>query len=38
MLSEEIIKELNLIPESKLAELYDIIHYFRINIFLKIMY
>jgi len=32
MLSEEIIKELNLIPESKLAELYDIIHYFRIGI------
>jgi len=32
MLPKEIIKELNLIPESKLAELYDIIHYFRIGI------
>jgi len=32
MLAEEIIKELNLIPTTKLVELYDFIHYFRIGI------
>jgi hypothetical protein len=30
MLAEEIIKEINLIPTTKLHEIYDFIHYFRI--------
>jgi hypothetical protein len=32
ILQEEIIKELNLIPTDKLAEIYDLIHYFRIGV------
>ncbi|EDN65925.1 hypothetical protein BGP_0155 [Beggiatoa sp. PS] len=32
ILQEEIIRELNLIPANKLAEIYDLIHYFRIGI------
>jgi len=32
MLSEEIIKELNLIPTTQLYYLYDFIHYFRIGL------
>jgi hypothetical protein len=32
MLAEEIIKEINLIPTTKLHEVYDFIHYFRIGI------
>jgi hypothetical protein len=32
MLQEKILKELEGIPETKLAELYDIIHYFRIGL------
>jgi len=32
MLAKEIIKEINLIPTTKLPEVYDFIHYFRIGI------
>lgn len=32
MLIEKIIQELRDIPEAKLAEIYDIIHYFRIGL------
>ena len=32
MLAEEIVKEINLIPTTKLHEVYDFIHYFRIGI------
>ena len=32
MLQEKILKELERIPETKLAELYDIIHYFRLGL------
>jgi hypothetical protein len=32
MLAEEIVKEINLIPTTKLLEVYDFIHYFRIGI------
>ena len=32
MLAEEIIKEINLIPTTKLHEVYYFIHYFRIGI------
>ena len=32
MLQEEILQELEHIPETKLAELYDIIHYFRLGL------
>ena len=32
MLQEKILKELEQIPEAKLAELYDLIHYFRIGL------
>ena len=32
MLAEEIVKEINLIPTTKLHEIYDFIHYFRIGI------
>ena len=32
MLAKEIFKEINLIPTTKLHEVYDFIHYFRIGI------
>jgi hypothetical protein len=32
MTQEQILKELARIPEAKLAELYDIIHYFRLGL------
>jgi len=32
ILAEKIIKEVNLIPATKLPEVYDFIHYFRIGI------
>jgi len=32
MRREQIIEELNQIPEPKMAELYDIIHYFRLGL------
>ena len=32
MLQEKILKELEQIPATKLAELYDLIHYFRIGL------
>jgi hypothetical protein len=32
MLQEKILKELEQIPETKLAELYDLIHYYRIGL------
>jgi hypothetical protein len=32
LLQEKIIKEVNLIPENKLAEIYDLIHYFRLGV------
>ena len=32
MIQEQIIKELKQIPEDKLAELYDLIHYFRLGL------
>lgn len=32
MLIEKIVQELQHIPEDKLAELYDLIHYFRVGL------
>jgi hypothetical protein len=32
MLIEQIIQELQAIPEEKLTEIYDLIHYFRIGV------
>lgn len=32
MLIEKIVQELQAIPEEKLAELYDLIHYFRLGL------
>jgi hypothetical protein len=32
MLIQKIVKELQNIPEDKLAELYDLIHYFRLGL------
>ncbi|MDM8565989.1 hypothetical protein QUF74_10095 [Candidatus Halobeggiatoa sp. HSG11] len=32
MLAEEIVKEISLIPATKLQEVYELIHYFRIGI------
>lgn len=32
MLIQKIVKELQAIPEEKLAELYDLIHYFRLGL------
>ncbi|HBA65432.1 MAG TPA: hypothetical protein DCZ48_04510 [Methylococcaceae bacterium] len=32
MLQEQIMKELQDIPEDKLAEIYDLIHYFRLGL------
>jgi hypothetical protein len=32
MLQEQLIKEIEQIPEDKLSELYDLIHYFRLGL------
>ena len=32
MLIQRIVQELQLIPEEKLAEIYDLIHYFRLGL------
>jgi hypothetical protein len=32
MLQQEIIREIQAIPDDKLAEVYDIIHYFRLGL------
>jgi hypothetical protein len=32
MLTQEIVQELQDIPEEKLAEIYDLIHYFRLGL------
>ena len=32
MLQQQIIEELQYIPENKLAEIYDLIHYFRLGL------
>jgi len=35
MIRDEIIKELQHIPENKLLELYDLIHYFRLGLMVE---
>ena len=32
MLQDQLIEEIKLIPEEKLAEIYDLIHYFRLGL------